>query len=50
MKCKLNVIQGVLRLDLDNSIGSLQGFNEQLYQFDKYTANSIADVMGFNKN
>ena len=48
MKCKMEIKQGVLSFDVENSIGSLLGFRKILYRASKYTSHKIVDIMGFN--
>ena len=48
MKCKLEVLQGVINFNGENSVASLLGFDEQKYSRGKYTTNKIVDIMGFN--
>ena len=48
MKCKMEIKQGVLSFDVENSIGSLLGFRKVLYRAGTYTSQKIVDIMGFN--
>ena len=48
MKCKMEVLQGVVNFDVENSLASLLGFDKQIYSRGKYTTNKIIDIMGFN--
>ena len=48
MKCKMEIKQGVLSFDVENSIGLLLGFRKVLYRAGKYTSHQIVDIMGFN--
>ena len=48
MKCKVNVIQGIIKFDTEHSIAALLRLIIQVYPYVKYTANSIIDIMGFN--
>ena len=48
MKCKMEVLQGVIKFDVENSVASLLGFDKQIYSRGKYTTNKIIDIMGFN--
>ena len=50
MKCKMEVKQGVINLDVENSVSSLLGFDKQIYSRGKYNTNKIIDIMGFNTN
>ena len=40
--------QGVINNDVENSLGSLPGFDKQIYSKDKPTANKIVEIMGVN--
>ena len=48
MKCKVEVLQGDINFDVENSVASLLGFDKQIYSRSKYTTNKIIDIMGFN--
>ena len=48
MKCKMEIKQGALSFDVENSIGSLLGFRKVLYRAGTYTSQKIVDIMGFN--
>ena len=48
MKCKMEIKQGVLSFDVENSKGSLLGFRKVLYRADTYTSQKIVDIMVFN--
>ena len=48
MKCKMEIKQGVLSFDAENSIGSLLGFRKVLYRAGTYTSQKVVDIMGFN--
>ena len=48
MKCKIVVKQGVINFDVENSVASLLGFDNEIYSRVKYTTNIIIDLMGFN--
>ena len=47
MKCKMEVLQGVFNFNVENSVASVLGFDEQIYSRGKYTTNKIIDIMGF---
>ena len=48
MKCKVEIKQGALSFDVENSIRSLLGFKKLLYRAGTYTSLKIVDIMGFN--
>ena len=48
MKCKLEVLQGDITFDVENSVASSLGFDKQIYLRGKYTTNKITDITGFN--
>ena len=48
MKCKMEVLHGVINFDVGNSVASLLGFDKQIYSKSKYTTNKIVDIMGIN--
>ena len=48
MKCKMEIKQGVLSFDVENSMRSLLGFRKVLYRAGTYTSQKIVDIMGFN--
>ena len=48
MKCEMEVKQGVINFDVENSVALLLGFNKQIYSRGKYTTNKTTDIMGFN--
>ena len=48
MKCKIEIKEGALSFDVENSLASLLGFRKILYTAEKYTAQRIVDIMGFN--
>ena len=50
MKCKMEVKQGALSFDVDDSIASLLGFRKVVYKPGKYTSPKIINIMGFNTN
>ena len=47
LKCKMEVLQGVINFDVENSVASLLGFDKQIYSRCKYSSNKIIDIMGF---
>ena len=49
MKCKMELKQGLLIIDVENSIGSLLGFRKVLYRTGTYTSQKIVDIMGFKQ-
>ena len=48
MKCIMEIKQGLINFDIENSIAPLVGFREIVYKQDKYTAQKIIDIMGFS--
>ena len=48
MKCKMEIKQGALSFDVENSIASLLGFRKIVYKQGKYTSQKIIDIMGFS--
>ena len=48
MKCKMELKQGALSIDVEISIGSSLGFRKVLYRAGTYTSQKIVDIMGFN--
>ena len=48
MKCLMEIKQGALSFDIENSIASLLGFRKTFYKKDKYKSQKIIDIMGFN--
>ena len=48
MKYKMEVLQGVINFNVENSVASLLGFDEQIYSRGKYTTIKIIVIMGFN--
>ena len=49
MKCLMEIKQGALSFDIENSIASLLGFGKIVYKKGKYKSQKIFDIMGFNK-
>ena len=45
---KMNLLQGIIRLDTKNSIVAILGFNKRVYPCDKYKTNKIVDILCFN--
>ena len=48
MKCLLEVKQGAINFDIENSIAPLLGFRKIDYKKGKYTSQKIVDIMGFS--
>ena len=48
MKCLMEIKQGAISFDVENSIASLLGFRKAIYKQGKYTSQKIVDIMGFN--
>ena len=48
MKCLMEIEQGALSFDIENSIASLLGFRKIVYKKGKYKSQKIIDIMGFN--
>ena len=48
MKCKMEIKQGALKFDIENSIASLLGFRKVVYKPGKYTSQKFIDIMGFS--
>ena len=48
MKCKMEVLQGVINFNVENSVASLLGFDKQIYSKGEYTTNKIIELMRFN--
>ena len=47
MKCLMEIKQGAINFDVENSIASLLGFGKAVYKQGKYTSQKIVDIMGF---
>ena len=45
MKCKMEIKQGALGFDVENSIASLLGFRKVVYKKGKYKSQKIVDIM-----
>ena len=48
MKCLMEIKQGALSFDIENSIASLLGFRKVVYEKEKYKSQKIINIMGFN--
>ena len=48
MKSLMEVNQGAINFDIENSIAPLLGFRKIVYEKDKYTSQKIVDIMGFS--
>ena len=48
MKCLMEINQGAISFDVENSIASLLGFRKAVYKQGKYTSQKIVDIMGFS--
>ena len=48
MKSRMEIEQGALSFDVENSIASLLGFTKVVYKKGKYTSQKIVDIMDFN--
>ena len=48
MKCLMEIKQGTISFDVENSIASLLGFRKAVYKQGKYTFQKIVDIMGFS--
>ena len=48
MKCLMEIKQGAINLDVENSIASLLGFREKLDEQGKNASQKIIDIMGFS--
>ena len=46
----MEIKQGAINFDIENSIASLLGFREIVYEQSKYTSRKIIDIMGFSTN
>ena len=47
MKSLIEVKQGAINFDIENSIAPLLGFRKLVYEQGKYTSQKIVDIMGF---
>ena len=48
MKSLMEIKQGTISFDVENSIASLLGFRKAVYKQGKYTFQKIVDIMGFS--
>ena len=48
MKSLMEIKQGVINFDIENSIAPLLGFRKKIYKKVKYTSQKIVDIMGFS--
>ena len=48
MKCLMEIKQGALSFDIENSLGSLLGFRKIIYKKGRYKSQKIIDIMGFS--
>ena len=48
MKGLMEIKQGAINFDVENSIASLLGFRKAVYKQGKYTSQKIVDIMGFS--
>ena len=48
MKISMEVKQGAINFDLENSIAPLLGFRKIVYEQGKYTSQEIVDIIGFS--
>ena len=48
MKCLMEIKQGAISFDIENSIASLPGFRKIVYKKGKYKSQNIVDIMGFS--
>ena len=48
MECLMEIIQGTISFDVENSIASLLGFRKAVYKQGKYTFQKVVDIMGFS--
>ena len=48
MKCLMEIKQGALSFDIENSIASLLELRKIIYKKSKYKSQKILDIMGFN--
>ena len=50
MKSLMEIKQGAINFDIENSIARLLGFRKIIYKKRKYTSQKIVDIMGFSTN
>ena len=48
MKCLMEIKQGAINFDIENSNSPLLGFRKIIYEQGKYTSQKIIDVLGFS--
>ena len=48
MKCLMEIKQGALSFDIENSLASLLGFRKIIYEKGRYKSQKIIDIMGFS--
>ena len=48
MKSLMEIKQGAINFDIENSIAPLLGFRKIVYKKAKYTSQEIVDIMGFS--
>ena len=48
MKCLMEIKQGALSFDIENSLASLLGFRKIIYKKGRYKSQKIIDIMGFS--
>ena len=48
MKSLMEIKQGAINIDIENSIAPLMGFRKIVYEQGKYTSQKIVDIMGFS--
>ena len=48
MKCLMEIKQGAISFDIENTKASLLGFRKAVYKQGKYTSQKIVDIMGFS--
>ena len=48
MKCSMEIKQGAINFDVENSIAPLLGFRKAVFKQGKYSSQKIVDIMGFS--
>ena len=48
MKFLMEIKQGAINIDIENSIAPLLGFRKIVYEQGKYTSQKIIDILGFS--
>ena len=48
IKSKMELLQGVINFNVENSVASLLGFDKHIYSRVKNSTNKFIDIMGFN--